>query len=210
MSGLFVSAFILGMVFNATPGAVFAETLRRGSSGGFRHALAVQVGSLLGDATWALLGLIGIGLMLRTDWLRWPVGIAGSAYLIWLAWQAWQSRNIWRDDLPPSTTATTGSPLGSGAVISLTNPQNVAYWAAIGGALVSAGITEPQPTDYVIFFAGFMASSVIWCFFFAAVVGRAFRSQARWTHYANELCAIAFLSLAALTVYNLMHAAIDR
>lgn len=204
MTGLFASAFVLGIVFNATPGAVFAETVRRGSSGGFRHALAVQLGSLLGDATWAVLGLIGVGLLLRTDWLRWPVGVLGASYLTWLAWQAWQSRDRTRDELTSGASSTTGSPLRSGALISLTNPQNVAYWAAIGGALVSAGVTEPQSADYAIFFAGFMASSVMWCFFFAAVVGRAFQNQSRWTRYANELCAAAFLSLAALTIYNLL------
>jgi chemosensory pili system protein ChpE/L-lysine exporter family protein LysE/ArgO len=40
------AAFLLGLVFNATPGAVFAETVRRGATGGFRASLAVQVGSL--------------------------------------------------------------------------------------------------------------------------------------------------------------------
>lgn len=204
MISVFVSAFVLGMVFNASPGAVFAETVRRGSAGGFRHALAVQVGSLLGDATWALLGLAGIGLMLQTNWLRWPVGIAGAGYLTWLAWQAWQSRDAMRDSFASGSTSMPGSPLGSGALISLTNPQNVVYWAAIGGALVSAGVSKPEPADYAIFFAGFMVSSVIWCFLFAAVVGRAFQNRSRWTHFVNELCAIVFLSLAALSVYNLL------
>lgn len=204
MISLFVSAFLLGMAFNAAPGAVFAETVRRGSTGGFRHALEVQIGSLLGDATWALLGLAGIGLIAQTTWLRLPVGIAGTSYLIWLAWQAWQSRDVTRVDLVSGSISTAGSPLRSGALISLTNPQNFAYWGAVGGALVSSGVNDPQPADYATFFAGFMTSSLIWCFFFAAVVGRAFQSRSRWTHFANELCAIAFLSLAVLSLYNLI------
>jgi chemosensory pili system protein ChpE/L-lysine exporter family protein LysE/ArgO len=203
MISLFVSAFLLGMAFNAAPGAVFAETIRRGSTGGFRHALEVQIGSLLGDATWALLGLSGVGLIVQADWLRWPVGITGTGYLIWLAWQAWQSRNVTRVDLVSGGASTAGSPLRSGAMISLTNPQNFAYWGAVGGALVASGVPDPEAADYAIFFAGFMASSIIWCFFFAAVVGRAFQSQSRWTHFANELCAIAFLFLAGLSLYNL-------
>ena len=35
-------AFLLGFIFNATPGAVFAETIRHGLSGGYRAALSVQ------------------------------------------------------------------------------------------------------------------------------------------------------------------------
>ena len=56
----FFEAFVLGLIFNAVPGVVFAETIKRGVSGGFWGALYVQIGSLVGDATWAILGLIGI------------------------------------------------------------------------------------------------------------------------------------------------------
>ena len=63
-------AFLLGFVFNAAPGAVFAETVRRGMSGGYRVALSVQFGSLVGDAVWAILGLAGIGLLLQAESLK--------------------------------------------------------------------------------------------------------------------------------------------
>jgi hypothetical protein len=89
MTALFISAFLLGLLFNAAPGAVFAETVRQGTRGGFRPALAVQLGSLVGDALWGLVGLAGVGVLLQLDWLRWPVGIAGSAYLLWLAHDSW-------------------------------------------------------------------------------------------------------------------------
>lgn len=82
MLALFISAFVLGLIFNAAPGAVFAETVRQGARGGFKPALLVQLGSLVGDATWALLGLIGAGLLLQLDFLRIPVGIAGAIYLL--------------------------------------------------------------------------------------------------------------------------------
>ena len=62
MISLFFAAFVFGLIFNAAPGAVFAETVRRGIRGGFRPALAVQLGSLAGDTLWALLGLSGVGL----------------------------------------------------------------------------------------------------------------------------------------------------
>src|SRR5262245_29752217 len=91
MGKVFVAAFALGLIFNAAPGAVFAETIRRGLREGFRGGLAVQIGSLVGDALWALLGLLGVGLLLRLDVVRVPVGIAGALYLMWLAWDAWRA-----------------------------------------------------------------------------------------------------------------------
>ena len=96
MLSVLASAFGLGLVFNAAPGPVFAETVRRGVRGGFRPALAVQIGSLAGDAAWALLGLAGVGLLLQLRSIRTPIGIAGAIYLLWLAWESWQaSTNEW-------------------------------------------------------------------------------------------------------------------
>ena len=91
---LFGMAFLLGLIFNAAPGAVFAETIRRGVDGGYRPALAVQIGSLAGDAAWAILGLAGIGLLLQAEMLRIPVGIGGAADLAWLAFDSclWRAR----------------------------------------------------------------------------------------------------------------------
>ena len=91
MLNVLAAAFGLGLVFNAAPGPVFAETVRRGVGGGFRPALAVQIGSLTGDAVWAVLGLAGVGLLLQLHAVRYPVGIAGAIYLIWLAWESWRA-----------------------------------------------------------------------------------------------------------------------
>ena len=65
MFSFFLAAMLLGFVFNAAPGAVFSETLRRGLRDGYKPALLVQIGSLVGDATWAALGLTGLALLLE-------------------------------------------------------------------------------------------------------------------------------------------------
>src|SRR5213593_1557160 len=174
MLTLLITAFVLGLVFNATPGPVFAETVRRGVRGGFRSALAVQMGSLIGDALWAVVGLVGVAFLSRMDILRIPISLAGVAYLLWLAWNAWQSS---RAEVSASllAEATHRRAFRSGVLLSFTNPQNVAYWAAIGSALRAIGVTEPTIADNLAFFSAFMVSSTIWAFFVAALVDRVFR-----------------------------------
>ncbi|PRW92372.1 chemotaxis protein, partial [Pseudomonas fragi] len=54
MLSIFVYALVFGFVFCLSPGAVLAETLRRGLLHGFTPALLVQFGSLVGDAVWAV------------------------------------------------------------------------------------------------------------------------------------------------------------
>jgi len=205
MTTLFAAAFLLGLVFNAAPGAVFAETVRQGVRGGFRPALAVQVGSLVGDATWAVLGLAGIGMAMQVEALRWPVGLAGAAYLIWLSMDSWRAARV--EHALDATPARSGQQaLRSGMVLSLTNPQNLAYWAAMGSALGAVGVTQPTAADYALFFAGFMASSILWCFVCAAVVDRLFRrAGARWARFTYRVCAAVLLALALGTLRDLLH-----
>lgn len=206
MFTLFVAAFVLGLVFNAAPGAVFAETVRQGLRGGFRPAFAVQVGSLVGDGVWAVLGLAGVGVLLQVQALRWPIGLAGVAYLAWLSWDAWRSASHELHlDVAGAPRASTSRALRSGVTLSLTNPHNIAFWAALGSALGAVGVQQPTAADYGLFLAGFMASSVLWCFVCAAIVDRLFRrAGARWARITYRLCALAFLALALASLRDLL------
>ncbi|WP_425055493.1 LysE family translocator [Pseudomonas abyssi] len=205
MLTLFLTAAALGLIFNAAPGAVFAETVREGVRGGFRSALAVQIGSLVGDATWAILGLAGVGLLLQMQALQLPIGIAGVAYLLWLSWDSWSaaSQEFSVEDVAAPTN--TRRALRAGVLLSITNPQNVAYWAALGSAMGAVGVVDPGFGDYGLFFAGFMASSLLWCFVCAGIVDRVFRNAGqRWAKLTYRLCAIAFLLLALSSLKGLV------
>ncbi|HWP19413.1 MAG TPA: LysE family transporter [Burkholderiaceae bacterium] len=210
MLTLFAAALVLGFVFNAAPGAVFAETVRQGVRGGFRPAFAVQIGSLVGDALWAVLGLAGVGLLLQNPALRTPIGVAGVAYLVWLAWDAWKAANqefsVQRGPMVSPRKA-----LRAGVLLSVTNPQNIAYWAAVGSAMGAVGVEQPAAGDYAVFFAGFMTSSVLWCFICAALVDRVFRGVGRqWARWTYRACAVAFLVLALSSLRDLMAGAAAR
>jgi chemosensory pili system protein ChpE len=204
MTALFVSAFLIGLVFNAAPGAVFAETIRQGVRGGFRPALAVQLGSLVGDALWAVLGLVGIGLLLQLDGLRWPIGICGVLYLLWLARDSWRSAGQ-EFSIVPTREGAQKSALKAGVLLSVTNPQNIAYVAALATAMGSLGVSNPSALDYAVFFAGLMIASVVWAFFCAAMVDRLFaRAGATWAKTTYRLCAVAFVALALGTLRDLV------
>ncbi|TFI52664.1 chemotaxis protein [Mastigocladus laminosus UU774] len=204
MFTLFFAALLLGFIFNAAPGAVFAETIRQGIRGGFKAALAVQIGSLVGDALWAVLGLAGVGLLLQLNFLRLPVGIAGVLYLLWLAWDAWQDANKEFSVKSTQTSTQHKKALHSGVLLSITNPQNVAYWAALGSAMGAVGVTDPTASHYSIFFTGFMFASILWSFLCAGLVAQVFqRSGMYWTRLTYRACAIAFLLLALSSLRNL-------
>lgn len=204
MIALFISAFLLGLVFNAAPGAVFAETIRQGVRGGYRPALLVQLGSLTGDALWAMLGLLGVGVLVQAESLRLPIGVAGALYLIWLSYDAWRASNIeFRRQLDTASAKPTNA-LRAGVLLSITNPQNVAYWAALGSAMGAIGVKDPTSADYATFFVGFMVASVVWAFVCAALVATLFRNATHaWSKLTYRACALAFFLLALSSLREL-------
>ncbi|CAD5106426.1 LysE family translocator [Zestomonas carbonaria] len=200
MLAVFFAALSFGFVFCLSPGAVLAETLRRGLKGGFRPALLVQFGSLIGDALWALIGLTGLALLLSHDSLRVPLTLACAAYLAWLGIQslgdAWRPA-VAAEDVPEQAR---GAFL-SGAALSLSNPKNLVYWGALGSAL--AGIVDGVPTQSqaLVFFAGFMLASLLSCFLCAGLVDWLRRSASpRWHRVSHGLCGVVLMVLAGLAL----------
>lgn len=204
MLTLIIAAFGLGLVFNVTPGPVFAETVRRGVRGGFRPAFAVQIGSLAGDALWAILGLAGVGLLLQLESLQGPIGAVGVIYLLWLAWDAWRASTRDFNLDPGNSEDRDHNALRSGVVLSLTNPQNIAYWAAMGSALGALGVQNPTVSDYATFFAGFMLASLVGAFLIAQLVDWVFgKADVRWAQVTYRICAATFMALALLSLREL-------
>jgi chemosensory pili system protein ChpE len=189
MTELFASAFLLGLLFNAIPGAIFAESLRRGLRGGFRPALAIQIGALAGDLVWAVFGLLGTVALLSLPYVETPLAIAGAVLLGRIAWQAL------RDGLSPMPTfdpAVTGrSAFVTAAALSLSNPVNVTFWMGLGGSITALGAAKPDWTAFAVFISGFMASSVLWCFLCAGAIAwtRPFIGPRAWV-IVNMGCAI--------------------
>ncbi|MBF3061170.1 LysE family transporter, partial [Pseudomonas aeruginosa] len=93
---------------------------------------------------------------------------------------------------------------GAGAAISLSNPKNVVYWGALGSAL--AGIVDgtPNQAQSLVFFAGFMLSSLIWCFCCAALVDWLRRNTSLFWHRVSYAgCGVLLLGLAGLALRGL-------
>lgn len=85
---LFFVACAMGLAFCGPPGAVFAMAARRGVASGFTAALMVEIGSLVGDAVWTVIGLSSFGILLRVAPIQGVIATAGSLLLGWLGVRA--------------------------------------------------------------------------------------------------------------------------
>ncbi len=203
MIALFFTAFGLGIAFSAPPGVVTALAVQRGLAHGFGAALSVELGSLIGDAAWALVALTGAAYLTQSPILRTAMATGGAALLLWLAWGA--LRGAAGTPPPQSAPPAVSGGFASGAVISLSNPFAVAFWLGVGGSIAGGGDAHPRLAHYVVFFSGFMAAAVLWCFFLSALVtwGRRFVTPGffRWVSLA---CAAALSYFAARLLWTAM------
>lgn len=199
METLFLSAFVMAITFAIQPGVIGFEAMRRGIAYGWKAALHVELGSLVGDGVWAVIALAGVSILFQNPIITLLLGLFGCGLLLRFAWDAWQAS---RSDIKIAAAGDKRSNhFAAGAMLSLSNPQNITAWLGMSGTIVGLGFLNPQPIHLLVFFAGFMTAQVCWCFFFATVVeyGRRIITQ-RVYRWINRVCAgiLAWLGGALL------------
>lgn len=201
LNHLFISAVGLGIAYNAAPGAVNTEALRRGLAHGFRSALLVQLGALIGDTLWAALALTGTAFLVQSRPVRVVLGVAGACFLLRLAWSALQE--AWRGGLPRAHGNTARGDFATGAVFSLANPFALAFWTGIGAGFAATDGAGLSAGRFALLFTGFVLGALAWCLCvpFAIGWGRRFIRPAlfRWI---NALCGLALGSFGLMLFRN--------
>jgi threonine/homoserine/homoserine lactone efflux protein len=117
------------LVLAASPGpGVFATTARAMASG-FRPALAVIWGIVLGDIIFLLFAAFGLSMVARVlGNLFFIVKICGGAYLVWLGIKIWlQKPELVKRQQDAATRSNWGN-FVSGLFITLSNPKVILFY----------------------------------------------------------------------------------
>lgn len=202
---LILSSLALGVAFAAPPGIVTAETVRRGLARGFRPALLVQLGSLIGDATWAALALAGGAVLVQSVLARSLLSVAGTFILLYLAGSAFREARA--GTLPETGRTAAQGDFVAGALLSLSNPYAVAFWLGVGTSAVFASVGVPRPVHLVIFFLAFMSGAMLWSLFLAGLVAWGYRFvNAAFFRWVNLLCGVALGYFGLVLFWNTLQA----
>lgn len=178
MLSLVIFGVLMGIAFAAPPGVVMAETFRCGVSRGFPAALGVQLGSLIGDATWCLLALAGVAVLVQNPLTQRVLGIVSVLFLMYLAISGILS------ELRARARSATDSPVQPGScdppkhasafvtgmLLSLTNPWAIGFWLSLGGTLASYGAME-SGNSMALFFLSFFGTCLLFAFGMALLIG---------------------------------------
>lgn len=121
----------------AIPGPGITAVVARALGSGFRPALAMSLGLILGDVVWLTAVVLGLALLAQTFGLAFMlIKWAGIAYLVWLAWR------FWREGIDPEKVeARTGhrdflSNFIAGLTLTLGNPKTMVFYVAITPTIV--------------------------------------------------------------------------
>lgn len=197
----FLSSLALGIAFAAPPGVITAETVRRGLARGFRPAFLVQLGSLIGDATWAAVALTGGAFLIQNEPARLLLSLAGTLMLLYLAGNAF--REVKAGAVPGEGRTTVQGDFAAGALLSLSNPFAVAFWLGVGTSAVFAGVGAPRPIHFALFFVAFMSGALLWSLILAGLVAWGYRFvNAAFFRWVNLLCGLALGYFGLVLFWN--------
>jgi threonine/homoserine/homoserine lactone efflux protein len=148
LSPLLVTGFLLGWSVAWPPGPINAEIARRCLADGFWAGFSLLLGACSGDALWAVLVSLGVGVLFAGPVTREIMGVVSVALLVALSFVflrgAWRAlRSGVAPAAAPSRFDSRRASYFLGAAMALTSPWNVAFWLAAMGRPEMAGYAPP-------------------------------------------------------------------
>jgi len=117
------------LILAASPGPGVFATVARALASGFRPALAVIGGIVLGDIIFLLFAAFGLSMVARAlGNLFFIVKLCGGAYLIWLGIRIWLKDPEPISDTPDTDRRSRWGNFVSGLVITLSNPKVILFY----------------------------------------------------------------------------------
>ena len=124
-----IGFFVAMLILAASPGPGVFATVARALASGFRPALAVIGGIVLGDIIYLLFAAFGLSMVARAlGNLFFIVKICGGAYLVWLGIKIWLKDPEPLSDTPDEARRSRWGNFVSGLVITLSNPKVILFY----------------------------------------------------------------------------------
>jgi len=133
---LSILSFLLQTVFISfsgvlAPGPITAVTVGKGSKNPHAGAL-ISLGHGIVEFPLIILIFLGFDSLIKIQYVRESIGIAGGLFLLWMAIDILRSLKI--DNIKEKTEK--HKPITAGIFLSIGNPYFIIWWATLGAALI--------------------------------------------------------------------------
>jgi L-lysine exporter family protein LysE/ArgO len=193
------NGFLLSLSLCLDIGIVNVAMMTVAMHRGYWNGFWLGLGSCIGDLIYAVLALAGMTALLQIAAVRWGMWLGGTAVLLVLAIKMARSAFQSVSTGPLNAQAATGTHLQQlikGALLALSSPSAIVWFAAVGGALIAqSGIKGWEATGS--FLVGFFVAGIVWtcaiCFV-ARQGGGAFGAKALTFCYFASAALFAFFA----------------
>ena len=164
-------AFILKAMFLSlsgvmAPGPITAVTVAHGNRSQSAGAF-VAVGHGIVEFPLMILIFLGFEYFLKSPSVRSVIGFVGGAFLLFMAYGMFRSLK----NMNVSSISNFKSPVAAGAVLSITSPYFLIWWATVGASLIIAS-QEFGLIGFAVFAVFHWMCDLVWFYFLSAVTFR--------------------------------------
>jgi len=139
------------LILAASPGPGVFATVARALASGFRPALAVIGGIVLGDVIYLLFAAFGLALVARAlGSLFFVVKLGGGLYLIWLGIKIWRQPPEVVAAQPDVTIRSQGKNFAAGLVVTLSNPKVILFYCGFLPTFFDLSTLTPMDLGVVV------------------------------------------------------------
>ncbi|MGH8287182.1 MAG: LysE family translocator [Steroidobacteraceae bacterium] len=194
------TGFLLSLSLCLDLGVVNVALIQTALQRGPRPALALGLGSAVGDLIYAFLSVAAITVVLEHRGVRLALWLGGTSALAWLALRMIRESIHVRSIAASAETNPIGSDaryFARGVLLALASPSAILWFAAVGGSVIAATAGEARALGP--FMIGFALAGMLWAVGLAVIVGRARRAIGPGAIRAISLVSAAlFVYLAAV------------
>ena len=149
------------LALNLTPGADMMFCLGQGMRGGWRAAIAADLGIVLGGLVHVTVAGLGLGALVgQYPWLFDAIRWVGVGYLLWLAWGAFVSAVYGPGLAADAAMVKPGRAFWQALVVSLTNPKVILFVLAFIPQFVDPA-RGPVMAQFLVFGAVLCAGGLV-------------------------------------------------
>ncbi len=162
--GLAIAMFLLA----ATPGPGVLATVSKALSSGFKHAIPVVIGIVVGDLVFLLLAIYGLSIIAETFSVLFAlIKYIGGGYLIWLGVKLWRS-NSSETDIACSKSQSSKYSFFGGLSITLGNPKVTLFYLGFLPTFLDLKALSTLDVVVVAFVVSLVLGSVMLFYAFTA------------------------------------------
>jgi threonine/homoserine/homoserine lactone efflux protein len=200
-TAIFTTSLMVGFSGTLMPGPLLTVTISQSAQRGFWQGPLLILGHAIAELALVLALTAGLSRLLKRKAVAGLIGLLGGAFLLWMGLDI--ARSAWWGTVSLSLASAEKSgaqvgPVVAGALVSVSNPYWVLWWATVGASYVALALRQ-GPLGLGSFYVGHILSDLSWYSLVAFVItaGRSLMSQ---PVYQGILLICSFF-LIALSIY---------